>query len=55
MVCIGASLVISYSQGREVVEKQRQQYSNVVISDLPDRLTLKKVAANLIKADLALQ
>ncbi|XP_019052227.1 PREDICTED: uncharacterized protein LOC104591314 [Nelumbo nucifera] len=42
----GASLVISYSQGREVVEKQRQQYSDVVISDLPDRLTLKKVAAN---------
>nr|DAD48614.1 TPA_asm: hypothetical protein HUJ06_018551 [Nelumbo nucifera] len=41
-----ASLVISYSQGREVVEKQRQQYSDVVISDLPDRLTLKKVAAN---------
>ncbi|XP_010243381.1 PREDICTED: uncharacterized protein LOC104587461 [Nelumbo nucifera] len=42
----GARLVISYSQGREVVEKQRQQYSDVVISDLPDRLTLEKVAAN---------
>ncbi|KAF8396033.1 hypothetical protein HHK36_017645 [Tetracentron sinense] len=42
----GARLVISYPQGREVVEQQRQQYPDVVISDLPGRMTLEKVAAD---------
>lgn len=43
-ICIGARLVISHPQGREVLEQQRQQYPNVIISDLPEKLTLEKVA-----------
>ncbi|KAK9290520.1 hypothetical protein L1049_008690 [Liquidambar formosana] len=42
----GARLVISHPQGREVIEQQRQQYPDVVVSDLPDKLTLQKVAAD---------
>ncbi|KAF3442666.1 hypothetical protein FNV43_RR16582 [Rhamnella rubrinervis] len=40
----GARLVISHPQGREVLEQQRQQYPNVINSDLPEKLTLEKVA-----------
>uniref|UniRef100_A0A5B6Z0U6 Uncharacterized protein n=1 Tax=Davidia involucrata TaxID=16924 RepID=A0A5B6Z0U6_DAVIN len=42
----GARLVISHPQGREVVEHQRRQYPDVVISDLPDEMTLQNVAAD---------
>ncbi|XP_042479526.1 uncharacterized protein LOC122060494 isoform X3 [Macadamia integrifolia] len=42
----GARLVISYSQGREALEKQRQPHSDVIVCDLPDKATLEKVAAN---------
>ncbi|GMP92162.1 hypothetical protein CsSME_00042503 [Camellia sinensis var. sinensis] len=42
----GARIVMSHPQGREVAEKQRQQFPEVVISDLPDEMTLQKVAAD---------
>ncbi|CAB4317255.1 unnamed protein product [Prunus armeniaca] len=41
----GARLVISHPQGREVLEQQRQQYPDVVTSDLPEKKTLQEVAA----------
>ncbi|XP_050382878.1 uncharacterized protein LOC126799678 [Argentina anserina] len=41
----GAKLVISHPQGREVLEKQRQQYPDVITSDLPEKSTLEEVAA----------
>lgn len=43
--CIGARIVISHPQGREVLEEQRQQYPDVIISDLPEKLALQKAAA----------
>lgn len=43
---IGARLVISHPQGREVLEQQKKQYQDVVTSDLPDKMTLQKAAAN---------
>jgi hypothetical protein len=39
-------LVISHPQGREVLEQQKKQYQDVVTSDLPDKMTLQKAAAN---------
>lgn len=42
----GARIVMSHPQGREVAEKQRQKFPEVVISDLPDEMTLQKVAAD---------
>ncbi|KAJ0088285.1 hypothetical protein Patl1_32927 [Pistacia atlantica] len=43
----GARVVISHHpQGREKLEQQREQFADVVISDLPDEMTLQKVAAN---------
>ncbi|KAA8543061.1 hypothetical protein F0562_021444 [Nyssa sinensis] len=42
----GARLVISHPQGREAVECQRRQYPDVVISDLPDEMTLQNVAVD---------
>ncbi|XP_043693493.1 uncharacterized protein LOC122643973 [Telopea speciosissima] len=42
----GARLVISYSQGREAVEKQKQNHSDVIVHDLPDKVTLEKVAVD---------
>ncbi|ERN11166.1 uncharacterized protein LOC18439356 [Amborella trichopoda] len=41
----GACVVISYAQGREIVERQRQRYPEMVTSDLPDKDTLEKLAA----------
>lgn len=38
-------MVISHPQGREVLEQQRQQHPQVVVSDLPDKTTVQKVAA----------
>lgn len=43
---IGARIVISHPKGREVLEQQRRQFPDVVISDLPDKLTLQNVAAD---------
>ncbi|KAK6945396.1 hypothetical protein RJ641_026498 [Dillenia turbinata] len=40
----GARVVISHLQGREILEQQKQQYSDVLISNLPDKITLEKIA-----------
>ncbi|XP_052173142.1 uncharacterized protein LOC127788642 isoform X2 [Diospyros lotus] len=42
----GARIVISHPKGREVLEQQRRQFPDVVISNLPDKLTLQNVAAD---------
>ncbi|GAB4843766.1 hypothetical protein Ancab_013731 [Ancistrocladus abbreviatus] len=42
----GARVVISHPQGRQVLEQQRLQFPDVVISDLPDKTSLEKVAAD---------
>lgn len=42
----GAKLVISHLQGREVIEQQRRQYPDVVVSYLPDKMALEKVATD---------
>ncbi|GAV63979.1 hypothetical protein CFOL_v3_07497 [Cephalotus follicularis] len=42
----GARLVISHPQGRKVLEQQRKQFPDVVVSDLPDETALQKVAAD---------
>lgn len=39
-------MVISHPQGREALQKQRKQFPDVLVSDLPDQMTLQKVAAN---------
>lgn len=36
---------MSHPQGRGVLEQQRQQYPEVVVSDLPDETYLQSVAA----------
>lgn len=38
-------MIISHPQGREVLEQQRQQHPEVVVSDLPDRTHLQSVAS----------
>lgn len=40
----GARIVISHPQGRKVLEEQRKQYPDVVVSNLPDMTTLQNVA-----------
>ncbi|KAK1397650.1 hypothetical protein POM88_007513 [Heracleum sosnowskyi] len=40
-----AILVISHPEGREVLEQQRQQYPEFIVSNLPDKLTLEIAAA----------
>ncbi|KAF8097806.1 hypothetical protein N665_0280s0009 [Sinapis alba] len=40
----GARVVISHPQGREGLKQQRKEFSDVVVSDLPDDSTLKSVA-----------
>jgi hypothetical protein len=39
-------VVISHPQGREVLKQQQQQHPDVIISDLPDKMTLQKVTAD---------
>lgn len=41
----GARVVISHLQGRQTVQEQRQQYPDVVVTELPDKMTLQNVAA----------
>ncbi|XP_027352153.1 uncharacterized protein LOC113862997 [Abrus precatorius] len=41
----GGRVIISHTQGRQVLEQQRQQYPEVVVSDLPDETSLQRVAA----------
>lgn len=38
--------MISHPHGREAVEEQKQQYPDVVISKLPEKMTLQSTAAN---------
>ncbi|KAI9088904.1 hypothetical protein K1719_029183 [Acacia pycnantha] len=42
---LGGRVVISHPQGREVLKKQRPEHPEVVVSDLPDKTTLQRVAA----------
>lgn len=42
----GARLIISLQEGREVLEQQRQQHPDVIVSNLPDKLTLENAAAD---------
>lgn len=46
MICAGARLVISFDQGKEVIEgSHRQQFPDRVTSALPERSALEKAAA----------
>ncbi|KAL2483157.1 hypothetical protein Fot_44601 [Forsythia ovata] len=40
----GARVVISHPQGRQLVEEQREQYPDVVVSNLPEKMTLQSIA-----------
>lgn len=42
----GGRVVISHPQGRQVSEEQKQQYPDVVISSLPEKMMLHASAAN---------
>lgn len=42
----GARVVISHPQGREVLEQQRKQHQDVLVYELPDKMTLQKVASD---------
>ncbi|PIN07177.1 hypothetical protein CDL12_20268 [Handroanthus impetiginosus] len=42
----GARVVISHPQGRQVVEEQRRQHPDVVVSNLPEKSTLQSAAAD---------
>ncbi|CAK9322914.1 unnamed protein product [Citrullus colocynthis] len=42
----GGRLVISHPNGRKALEQEQQQFPDVVVSDLPDRMTLQKAAAD---------
>ncbi|KAK6149249.1 hypothetical protein DH2020_016774 [Rehmannia glutinosa] len=42
----GARVVISHPQGRQVVEEQKQQYPDVVVSSLPEKMTLQNTAVD---------
>ncbi|KAL6502777.1 hypothetical protein OROHE_024204 [Orobanche hederae] len=42
----GARLVISHPQGREVAEEQRQKYPDIVVSSLPEKMTLQRSAVD---------
>lgn len=44
MFVTGARVVISHPQGREGLKQQRKEFSDVVVSDLPDDSTLRNVA-----------
>ncbi|KAI4326070.1 hypothetical protein MLD38_031420 [Melastoma candidum] len=41
----GARVVISHPLGRQSLEKQRKEFPECVVSNLPDKATLQKVAA----------
>ncbi|XP_030516112.1 uncharacterized protein LOC115729641 [Rhodamnia argentea] len=40
----GARVIISHPLGRQVLEQQRQEFPDCIVSDLPDKMTLEKVA-----------
>nr|AFK38548.1 unknown [Lotus japonicus] len=41
----GGRVIISHPQGRQALEQQREQYPEVVVSDLPDKTYLQTAAA----------
>ncbi|CAI0406613.1 unnamed protein product [Linum tenue] len=41
----GARVVISHPQGREKLEQQRGEYQELIVSELPDEMSLQKAAA----------
>ncbi|KAL4560725.1 hypothetical protein LXL04_032879 [Taraxacum kok-saghyz] len=41
----GVRVVISHPKGREMVEKQKVEYPDVVVADLPEKATLESVAS----------
>ncbi|KAG5055218.1 hypothetical protein AAZX31_03G128700 [Glycine max] len=41
----GGRVIISHPKGKEVLEQQRKQYPDVVVSDLPNKTYLQSVAA----------
>lgn len=43
---VGARLVMSHPQGKQAVEEQRTQFPDVVVSSLPERMTLQTTAAD---------
>ncbi|KAK9068563.1 hypothetical protein SSX86_012678 [Deinandra increscens subsp. villosa] len=42
----GARIVISHPKGRKMLEQEKAEYPDVVISDLPDKPTLESVASH---------
>ncbi|CAH1441776.1 unnamed protein product [Lactuca virosa] len=42
----GARIVISHPKGREMLKQQKVEYPDVVVSDLPDKVTLESVASH---------
>ncbi|KAG9459844.1 hypothetical protein H6P81_004352 [Aristolochia fimbriata] len=42
----GSRVVVSHTQGRAIIEQQRQQHPDLVTSDLPDRNSLQKAASD---------
>ncbi|XP_068664007.1 uncharacterized protein [Aristolochia californica] len=42
----GCRVVMSHTQGRAIIEQQRQQHPDLVTLDLPDRNTLEKTASD---------
>ncbi|MED6182364.1 hypothetical protein PIB30_027732 [Stylosanthes scabra] len=48
----GGRVIISHPQGRLVLEQQRKQYPEVVVSDLPDK-TILQIVADAHSFDLA--
>ncbi|CAN1144366.1 hypothetical protein LINPERHAP2_LOCUS14053 [Linum perenne] len=42
----GARVVISHPQGREKLEQQRKEYQELIVSELPDEISLQKAAAS---------
>ncbi|XP_071688270.1 uncharacterized protein, partial [Rutidosis leptorrhynchoides] len=42
----GARIVISHPKGREMLKKQKAEYPDVVVSDLPDKSALESVASD---------
>lgn len=37
-------MVISHPRGRQILDQQRREFPEAVISDLPDKITLQEVA-----------
>jgi len=44
---VGARLVISFDQGRSIIEREHwKRYPDIVTSSLPDKIILEKVASD---------